>query len=467
MDRIKTEVERFHKCFSFATEKRIALYGAGEYTKRLISYGTLFNIVGLIDSDPKKIGMRIEDIPVISLDEAEKKADCIIINTGEQYWASIEHRLENCKVPVYLRNGEKINTLKGEKLFSLKPMYLKAKNKEDKIILDILKKRIPEKGLFSTWEDYGYCMFGPIIYSYCCWLYEQTKNEYDSVLFLARDGYFIQKSYQLFCNYYGLAVPKMHYVASGRRITYVAAIHDEDSFCNVLKDVYHGTFRALMKGRLDITVDEADENATKEVMMPRDIDKVMQWVIPYKEKIRKEIENEKKEYFNYLSGFLENNKKIAVVDIGETGRMIGALQKIMPDKEMKGFFFCVNYSPDNLFQKHASSCFQRPHIREWEKCNVRNCIRLVESFLTAPEGTAHKIENGIVVRYANKISFEPAQNAFAGIQKFILEMCEKNANRSYNSLFADDLFGYMFQNTGPIDELLETLEYEDLWSKSV
>lgn len=107
MNRYQSELDSFREHFAGFADKRIALYGIGRMTITLLEGIKDFQFVALLDRDPSSTGKEILGIPVVSLDEAEEKADLIIINTSKTYWDIIFSRIENSQIPVYFKNGER------------------------------------------------------------------------------------------------------------------------------------------------------------------------------------------------------------------------------------------------------------------------------------------------------------------------------------------------------------------------
>jgi predicted HAD superfamily hydrolase len=103
----KTEFNLFEKVFHSYKDKRIILYGLGRHTVSLLPAMSEYNFVGLMDRDPENIGKVIYGIPVISVNDAEKVADIIIINTAEAYWETIFHRISHLNIPIFYRNGQR------------------------------------------------------------------------------------------------------------------------------------------------------------------------------------------------------------------------------------------------------------------------------------------------------------------------------------------------------------------------
>jgi len=101
------EIEAFELAFNDKKELNIAIYGTGRMTATLLSRLKGFHIVGLLDRDATTIGQEMYGVRIISREEAERRADIVIINTSEAYWGTIYQRIQNWKMPVYFRNGER------------------------------------------------------------------------------------------------------------------------------------------------------------------------------------------------------------------------------------------------------------------------------------------------------------------------------------------------------------------------
>ncbi len=114
----KGESIAFERVFERYVDKRIVLYGIGRYTATLLSSTHKFNIVGLMDRDPENIGRIVYGLPVFSKEEAEKKADMIIINTSETYWKIIFARISDIKIPVFYLNGNRASLEKDSGVYS-------------------------------------------------------------------------------------------------------------------------------------------------------------------------------------------------------------------------------------------------------------------------------------------------------------------------------------------------------------
>lgn len=101
------EIEAFELAFKDKKTSKIVIYGTGRMTATLLSRLKGFCIVGLLDRDVALSGKKMYGVRVIGREEAEKIADIVIINTSEAYWGTIYQRIQNWKIPIYFRNGER------------------------------------------------------------------------------------------------------------------------------------------------------------------------------------------------------------------------------------------------------------------------------------------------------------------------------------------------------------------------
>lgn len=115
-NRYQSELEEFHKNFNRFLGKRIVLYGIGRYTATLVGSETQHNFVGLMDKDPANLGKSMFGLPILTIEEVEKQADLVIINTSGTYWNVIFQRIKSIKIPVYFLNGQLAKEDKTEEI---------------------------------------------------------------------------------------------------------------------------------------------------------------------------------------------------------------------------------------------------------------------------------------------------------------------------------------------------------------
>lgn len=131
----------FLEHFTSYKDKKIALYGIGQYTATLVPYIQGFNIIGLLDGDKENIGKEKYGLKVISIEEAEKNADMIIINTSQFYWEMIYERISDISIQVFYSNGELAHKRDShEKILS---------DEEKNLSADFIKREIDRADVIS------------------------------------------------------------------------------------------------------------------------------------------------------------------------------------------------------------------------------------------------------------------------------------------------------------------------------
>jgi len=137
-------IQEFKKCFNQLKEKKIVLYGIGIKSEIIIKKSG-FNIIGLMDKNPKNIGKIIYGLPVIDIDTLLKNADLIIIASSNIYFQIIFSRISFLKlkynIPIFFCNGEEAKLHFNDKKLE--------DNKYWDCSLELLKKEIDKHDVIS------------------------------------------------------------------------------------------------------------------------------------------------------------------------------------------------------------------------------------------------------------------------------------------------------------------------------
>lgn len=484
MDRAEQEWCFFKENFVDFTDKKIVLYGVGRGTANLVSKNDVFEIVGLMDKDQTNVGIVMYGLPVLSLKEAEKRADMIIISAPETYWRLIYKRIQESKIPVYFRNGEKAYIKEKQQLtlemIQEKLEELSVDNLSNEIVNHITKKLIDKDYIkkdnydrlaYNSYFSFGYCLWGPIVYVFCEWLYLMSqKKDIDSLFFLSRDGYLLQKDYDFFVTKNKLLeAPKSKYLLSSRRIAMVASIESEQDYCEWVKFPFSGTFSEYMWNRFMIDI-EKDEYSKERIQMPHDNQKVCLWMRKYKKEIRDSIKRDRDLYRKYVNN-MGLSEKSAIVDIGYTGNIQKKLSQII-EKSLKGFYFVCDLSRENhcLKNNELYSCFQDEQDYKANGTCIYRRPQLLESMFTAPYGMVMTLDENFE-KICEKISenqkyFEEREEINRGIQAFISDMGHmENVSEQdikINRRIVDKMFGVLIENISFGKKIENIFYWEDI-----
>lgn len=284
---------------------------------------------------------------------------------------------------------------------------------------------------FDNSDTYGYCVYGPMMMKFLLWLYEKShKDEINKLLFFARDGYFLEKDYRLVScildKQTGNKKQDIQYLPISRRLIYIATIENEEDFKRVVEFPYVGTFKDYMYSRFNIVVNHNSQKYNNILINAvSDADKILTWITPYEDEIKKEIMWERNNYIKYLEKMnLFTNEKYGTVDLGYYGTNQFYLQKLL-NRKMKGYCLTACLSEKNIYINNIDmyACFQDVKDPDASESLIKKKNMYVETFLTAPYGMIRYIdENMQMVCEPDKKSqynFDIKEEVNAGVQEYI------------------------------------------------
>ncbi len=262
------------------------------------------------------------------------------------------------------------------------------------------------KGNYSVENlyEYGYSIVGPILFEYMVWLIQSLKNEKKaSLLFLAREGYYFQKMYNLIkdrCNCSYLKEIEDLYFLTSRRCVSIACIETKEDIYNILDIEYYGDIKSLMKTRFNLEIKEKNFD----VIIKPDGTGNKQDVIKVIEKYENEIltiaKREKKNYLKYIKKNVKNLDNMIVVDLGYSGTTQMFLSKLL-DKKIAGKYLVVKNQPKPLsLGCKVESCYNEL-INDSAHPIYKNSL-LLEFFLTAPYGQLQYFDDQINPQYVKE-----------------------------------------------------------------
>ena len=250
-----------------------------------------------------------------------------------------------------------------------------------------------EKFCINTCRQFGRVVFGNVVLTYLLWLLEESrKRGIKRLIFLSRDGYFLEKDYLKLVNKLHIeSAPESHYMLISRKAILKLAAKDEEAFMTLLEFSYTGKFKNYLNDRFDIEIAQDDKYAEEEIHLPKDRNVINDWVSPYLNEIHKNIDDFCEVYGNYINEF-EWDSETAIVDVCYAGTIQYWLKKIL-NKDLIGYYCVANVSEDNLFNKDNDMipCFQSENDCFAEKSAIWKNHKIVESFLTAPYGTMKSV----------------------------------------------------------------------------
>ena len=236
----------------------------------------------------------------------------------------------------------------------------------------------------KNFHELGYTFYGVPLLTFILWLIQKTKEDgTERILFLARDGYFLQPLYKFVTKLLKVDELENNYFYASRRAVTVAGIRKISQAYDLLTLKFEGTVKKFFDVRFGIEIDD-----DRQIALPNDIDGelVKKVIDDNSEKILKRAADERANYEKYISSLGGNFEKVGVVDMGYSGTIQYHLQRLM-QKNFKGYYFAT--SAANLFQEDAGEvmrgCFTENDDYGFTQSAVYRYQLLFEAILTAPD----------------------------------------------------------------------------------
>ncbi len=270
----------------------------------------------------------------------------------------------------------------------------------------------------------GYTCFGPIFTNYIKNIDEIAADD-QILLFLAREGYILQKLYKEYHAVTGVPEKRNYYFEASRRCVTVAASKTEQDIKEVIGQNYGGALSNLVRSRLGFELPEGVEDRRID-LSPREtglIDGVMKLLEPYKEEMYAQFEQERKAYLQYIQSIATDDEwnKFMVLDVGYSGTIQYFLSKLL-DTKISGYYLATfSTKPDKIGCKVGAV-----YDKNYKKIAVIDHTQLfLEAALQAPYGQLVKCElSGDGVEFVHKKE-EYIKPEVLELQKGILDFCHQ------------------------------------------
>lgn len=497
-------LRKFKKIFSPYKDKRIVLYGTGKNTEAILRrWGQEFCIVGVMDVSREGemfCGKRILSVKQVK-DLGVDLIVMICLPVSEDIvYERISGFTEKEQIEVYNLDGilmrscrneyrhERLTEVEKKKLAETEgapalfkyTAYSDLEHKADTWIkrnmLELFMKEllknpsdVREDGrvFVAGSEKMGYLYWGPIFTGFLLWMVKAAMDDQcDIILFQSRDGYLLQKMYQILKHAYKeVQFPADVYFLASRRSSMVPGIRTEEDIRIAARYSWYGTNENFMERRFGVETDG------KELLSETNRE---EYALKYKERIFERAEEERLHYKLYLDGlYIQQYRKAALIDTTAAGTVQTNLQHFM-ETPMKGYYFLKRVSEveeNNQIEFSSYYPVKPPYeIRE----NVFAYFRFMELVLSSRDATLICFgQNGEPI-YAEEKRGEEEKNVLECIQKGVLryfqDICGLHLNWDTLELdrdFADEILGTMSRrNMIPGDDRIRSWVLEDYFSNA-
>ncbi len=302
--------------------------------------------------------------------------------------------------------------------------FLQKENISNSLYLGLLINKTMFNSPFSnlkinTLSSFGYSFHAPILERYLNFIENESK-ENSTLLFLAREGYYLQKLYQEHCKIKKIEEKENLYFLASRKAVTTANIEKKEDILSLLENEFNGTVKDFYKQVLEVDYEEKNEK----LHLPEEKEKVLKHLDQYQDKILKTVSQEKENYLHYIENTVKNyqKKNLTIIDLGYSGTIQYQLTKLLR-KEIKGLYVTNSKNVKRYSKKsELSFLFDIKDCSEYEK--IYHYSLILEFFLSAPFGQLLKFEKKgkkVIPVYNEEVLDEKKKKSLDVIYQSVIE----------------------------------------------
>lgn len=298
--------------------------------------------------------------------------------------------------------------------------------------------------------DIGYLFTAPMIMDFTRWFGQQVKMfDLKNIWFCARDGYLLQKLYQIL-----YPDSETEYFLTSRISAIRAGMDDISDIEYVDSMKYSGDEFDNLRTRFGL-----DEKSLE----PYKTDEMREGLLKYADAILNTSKNKKKNALKYIQKLNLQEGDVAFFDFVAKGTSQMYIQRLVK-KKIKGLYF-LQLEPEFMNDKGLDIL---PFYREEEKNSsaIFDNYYILETLLTAPEPSVDEFDNDGNPVYAKETrkeediqSFMKAQEGILSYVRRYLSICPKQEISINKKL--DEIFLFLVHNIEIRDNAFLKLTVED------
>jgi len=335
---------------------------------------------------------------------------------------------------------------------------------------------INDNKIINTTYNLGYAILGPLFLYYFNWLINSLE-ENAKLLFVSREGYYLQKIYKHIISKSKKAkeLENIYFLISRKAIS-VPNIRRIEDIKKIFMTQYDGNLKELFYYRLGVMLSNKYNNIN--IMLPNDIDYVMKIAEENFDLIQENAKHEKENYEKYIYKTVDfsQDKDFTIVDLGYSGTAQFELSKFL-NKKISGAYFLVsnNLKPLSIGAKVISCFIPTVYNYRFDENPLGRYSFYLESFLTSPDGQLFNFDedgNPIFLRENNKKEYmEKLDIIYQGIIDFIDDMVQMNVIDIVDYKLDKEFILKNFENFAEnnkhmSNEVTDVLKVEDLYASN-
>lgn len=288
-----------------------------------------------------------------------------------------------------------------------KNFYITQQTLESSILTALIATRqLTAQKSSSYWQEIGYALAGPLALGYTQMILKETRqNHLDTLLFVSRDGYILQKIY----NRLSPHPVTNHYIYAPRLLTLKCCPHTH------LSPAYHAQYFTLL------------HQALPEIPLPRSAEEYPEVLQKYASQIKSYHTANKAEYQRYLKSKNITGKRIGSVDMTTSAYSSAEFFTTHFSKRYQLGFYSAVFQPSAT---HKYISYKKELINPQQD---EGAIILSELLITAPEYPLKDFINGSPIFHRPTASDKRRIKIMQAVEKGIMSFIEDYTNR-FNAL---------------------------------
>lgn len=312
-------------------------------------------------------------------------------------------------------------------------------------------------------EKLGYLFWGPVFMGYLFWLLKEVEREQcDIILFQARDGYLLEKMYQLVKEEYSeVSLPHSIYFLTSRRASIVSGIQTEKDLRIAAGYPFSGNKKEFLKKRFGVMMNEPDPDC--------ETDDYLKCAYKYKKQIYERAQKERQNYRTYLEkNEISKFRKAALMDVTAEGTVQVNLEHFMA-LPIEGFYFLKKVSEIEEYNRISVKSYYEPKGKYQIRENIYAYFHMMEMLLASQEPSLICFNEKGQPVFAEENRTEDDKEFLLQLQEKVLLYCKEICSLHLNweevdweRDFTDELLGYMnHQYIQLSDNRISNLLFED------
>ena len=305
-----------------------------------------------------------------------------IVHIGDNRVSDFEYPKEFGVDTIKIESSKEL--FKRTDLFLRMNSLIENRSMSDSIFLGLIINKNLFNSPFSNLKvndlsTFATAFYAPMVLEFIKYIDNSSKKD-DNLLFLAREGYYLQDLYKYYVGKTKKKEVNNLYFLASRKSTILPSIFKESDFEFILNNDYNGNIKTYFEKNLELDYNDDDF----EIELPKDKLKVLEVLKKYKKDILEQSSKQRDNYIKYVKYCIKNyeKKNLVLVDLGYSGTIQYNLSKML-NKELSGLYL-TNSSNVKKYKKNKLNFLFDNTSSDYS--SIYHYSLILEYFFTAPFG---------------------------------------------------------------------------------